>query len=84
MRVPVQGQITLNDVRTMHKLCVSGYGVAQIMAFGSEALLAQQQVVDLFPDWPDERFTLYALYPSRIHPPAKTRRFLAFIQGLAT
>ncbi|MFS2160773.1 LysR family transcriptional regulator [Pseudomonas sp. Pseusp122] len=84
VRVPVEGQITLNDVRTMHELCVSGYGVAQIMAFGSEALLAQQQVVNLFPDWPDERFTLYALYPSRIHPSAKTRRFLAFIQGLAT
>lgn len=83
VRVPIAGQITLNDVRTMHELCVSGYGFAQIMAFGSEALLAQRQLVDVFPDWPDERFTLYALYPSRIHPPAKTRRFLAFIQGLA-
>lgn len=82
LKVPVQGQLTLNDARTMHELCVSGYGIAQIMAFGSEPLLAQQQVVDLFPDWPDERFTLHALYPSRIHPPAKTRRFLAFIQGL--
>jgi DNA-binding transcriptional LysR family regulator len=83
VQVPVKGQIPLNDVRTMHELCVSGYGIAQIMAFGSEALLTQRQVVDLFPDWPDERFTLYALYPSRIHPPAKTRRFLEFIQGLA-
>jgi DNA-binding transcriptional LysR family regulator len=32
---------------------------------------------------PDERFPLYALYPSRHHPPAKTRAFLELVMSLA-
>ena len=83
VRVPTHSQLTVNDVRTMHEVCLSGYGIAQIMQFGSEALLAEGRLVELLSDWGDERFTLHALYPSRIHPPAKTRQFLAFIQSLA-
>ena len=36
------------------------------------------QLVDLFPDWPDETFPLYAFYPSRRQPPAKVRAFVDF------
>ena len=34
------------------------------------------------PDWADEVYPLYALYPSRHHPPAKVRAFLDFIVTL--
>ena len=76
------GQLTVNDVGTMHSACVAGYGIAQIMALGAESLLADGRLVDLFPDWPDERFPLYALHPSRHHPPAKARAFLDFVISL--
>ncbi len=52
------------------------------MELGAESLLAQGQLVDLFPDWPDERFPLYALHPSRHQPPAKTRAFLDFVAAV--
>jgi DNA-binding transcriptional LysR family regulator len=39
--------------------------------------------VDLLPSWPEERFPLYALYPSRLHPSAKTRAFLDLIASLS-
>jgi DNA-binding transcriptional LysR family regulator len=42
-------------------------------------LLADGRLVNLFPDWPDERFSLYALYPSRHHPAAKVRAFIEFV-----
>jgi DNA-binding transcriptional LysR family regulator len=45
-------------------------------------MLKSGQLVDLFPDWPDEKFPLYAYHPSRRHPPAKTRAFLDFIVSL--
>ena len=38
--------------------------------------VAEGRLVELFGDWPDERFGLYALYPSRHNPPAKVRAFL--------
>jgi DNA-binding transcriptional LysR family regulator len=80
--VPTRGALTLNDVGTMHSICVAGYGIAQVMGFGVEHLLASGKLVDLFPDWPDERFPLYALYPSRHYVPAKTRAFLDFVASL--
>jgi DNA-binding transcriptional LysR family regulator len=45
-------------------------------------LLASGRMVDLFPDWPDETFPLYAAYPSRRHLPAKVRAFFDFIVSL--
>lgn len=76
------GQLIVNDVSTMHSACLAGYGIAQVMELGAEHLLASGQLVNLFPQWPDERFPLYALYPSRNHPPAKTRTFLDFVSSI--
>jgi DNA-binding transcriptional LysR family regulator len=36
-------------------------------------------VIELFPDWPDEQFPLYAFHLSRHVPPAKVRAFLDFV-----
>ena len=81
--VQTHGQLTVNDVSSLHGVCLAGHGIAQSMAFGVEALIADGKLVDLFPDWPDETFPLYALYPSRSHPAAKVRAFLDFIVSLS-
>lgn len=83
LAVPTQGRLVVNDAGTLLSACLAGYGIAQVMAFGTEALCASGQLVPLFPDWQDERFPLYALHPSRHHPPAKTRAFLDFVVALA-
>lgn len=83
IKVPVNGRLTLNDARTLHEACLSGHGIAQMMTFGSDELVKKGLLVDLFPDWPDERFPLYAYYPSRLNPAARTRCFLDFIHELA-
>jgi len=55
--------------------------VAQIKALGIQEQLDRGQLVDLFPDWPDERLPLYALYPSRHLPAAKVRAFIDFVMA---
>jgi DNA-binding transcriptional LysR family regulator len=80
--VPTSGQLMVNDAGTLHSICLAGLAVAQTMAFGVGPMLADGRLIDLFPDWPDERFPLYALYPSRHHLPAKTRAFLDFVSAL--
>jgi DNA-binding transcriptional LysR family regulator len=76
--VITQGTLLLTDVSTMINACVAGAGVAQLMSLGIQPLLASGALLELFPDWPDEVFPLYAIYPSRRHPPAKVRAFLDF------
>jgi DNA-binding transcriptional LysR family regulator len=55
-----------------------------MLLLGAEHLIREGQLVNLFPDWPDERFPLYAYHPSRHHMPAKTRVFLDFIVALTS
>jgi DNA-binding transcriptional LysR family regulator len=74
-----RARLTVNDAGTLLSTCIAGYGIAQIMEYGCESLVAEGLLVDLFSDWPDERFPLYAFYPSRHQPSAKTRAFLDFV-----
>ena len=80
--VQTNGRLTLSDTGTKTGACLAGYGVAQILELGHAHLLAEGRLVNLFPDWPEERFPLYAFYPSRHHPPAKTRAFLDLVVAL--
>jgi DNA-binding transcriptional LysR family regulator len=82
IEVPVHGRLTVNDVGTLQSALLAGYGIAQIKELGAESLLADGRLIDLFPDWPDERFPLYVLHPSRHHLAAKTRAFLEFVISL--
>jgi len=81
--VPTHSQLTLNDAGTLESVLLAGLGLAQVMDIGVAPLLASGKLATVLEDWPDERFPLYALYPSRLHPAAKTVAFLDFVQSLA-
>ena len=82
--LPTQGALTVNDAGTLQSACEAGYGIAQMFALPQDPLFAGKRLVTLFPDWPDERFPLYAYHPSRHHVPAKTRAMLDFVVGLVS
>ncbi|UII69888.1 LysR substrate-binding domain-containing protein [Pseudomonas sp. HN11] len=81
--VKTHGRLMVNDVGTMHRICEEGQAVAQVLELGVEAALREGRLIELFADWPDEYFPLYALYPSRHLPPAKVRAFLEFVVALS-
>jgi DNA-binding transcriptional LysR family regulator len=81
--VATRGPLTFTDPKSMLQECVSGTGVAQVIGWGVGNLLESGELVDLFPDWHGERFPLFALHPSRKHPPAKVRAFVDFCVEIA-
>jgi DNA-binding transcriptional LysR family regulator len=81
--VATHGRLTVNDPGALLNACLAGSGIAQMLRLGAEPLIADGRLIDLFPDWPDERYPLHAFYASRRHIPAKTRAFLDFIVGWA-
>lgn len=82
--VATRGRLTVNDPSALFDACLAGTGIAQMLLMGAERLIESGQLVNLFPDWPDERFPLYAYYPSRRNLPAKSRCFLDFVVDLAS
>jgi DNA-binding transcriptional LysR family regulator len=83
VEVATHGRLTVNDPGALLNACLAGSGIAQMLLLGAEHLIAEGRLIDLFPDWPDERYPLYAYHPSRHYMPARTRAFLDFIVGLA-
>ncbi|MBN8903682.1 MAG: LysR family transcriptional regulator [Rhodospirillales bacterium 69-11] len=81
--VKTSGRFTFTDPETMVQACLSGLGIAQVLAFAVDRHLAAGSLVDLFPDWPNETFPLYAVRPSRRLPSAKVEAFLTFCEEIA-
>jgi DNA-binding transcriptional LysR family regulator len=74
----VKGRLLVSDSGTLIGACEAGAGIAQILELGCKHLLDSGRLVELFPEWSDERFPLYVIYPSRLHRAAKVRVFIEF------
>lgn len=83
--VAAQGKrrMLVNDVGTLFAACMAGAGIAQVLSPSVGKLLRERRLVEVLPDWQDELFPLYALYPSRRLTTAKLRAFLEFVVELA-
>ena len=75
-------RLMVSDVETMIGAWCEGAGIAQIMELGSQHIIDTGKLVEIFPDWPDETFPLYAIYPSRRHRAAKVSVFTDFCSRL--
>ena len=76
----VDGRLTVADSGTKLGACLAGFGVAQVIDLGLEHHFNTGALINLFPDWSDERFPLYVYYPSRNHVPAKVRALVDFLR----
>jgi DNA-binding transcriptional LysR family regulator len=77
--IKARGRLVVNDLATKLAACAAGNGIAQTIELGLAPLLESGMLVQVLPDWAEERFPLYAYYPSRHLPPAKVRAFLDFV-----
>lgn len=68
----------MSDSGTLIGACEAGAGIGQVLEIGCAELLRSGRLVELFPEWSDERFPLYAVHPSRLHRAAKVRAFIEF------
>jgi len=82
VNIATSGRLVVNDAGTLYSVCEHGHAVAQMLDLGLAPALESGALIELFPDWPDERFPLYAFYPSRHLPAAKVRAFLDFVAAL--
>jgi DNA-binding transcriptional LysR family regulator len=80
--VATSGPLLMTDVATMVAACAAGAGIAQLLAISAQPFLASGQLIELFPDWPDETFPLYAVRPSRRLAPLKVATFIDFCEEI--
>ena len=78
----VSGQVVMDDPSAALAACEAGQGLFQSLELGLAPWLQSGRLVQVLKDWAEERFPLYALYPSRRQAPAKVRAFLDFVQAI--
>jgi DNA-binding transcriptional LysR family regulator len=74
----IKARLLVSDSGTLVGACEAGAGIGQVLEIGCAETLRAGRLVELLPDWSDERFPLYAVYPSRLHRAAKVRSFIEF------
>jgi DNA-binding transcriptional LysR family regulator len=78
--VTPKARVIANDVTVALAACVAGVGVVQKLEMELRATPGLD-LIDLFPEWNEERYPLYAYFPSRRHTPGKVRAFLDFVSA---
>ena len=81
--VKVSSRLVMDDPSAAMAACLAGQGIFQSLAIGLAPFLSRGELVQILPEWSEERFPLYAYHPSRHLPPAKVRALLDFIQEIA-
>jgi DNA-binding transcriptional LysR family regulator len=79
VKIATPGRLIVSDIVNLHGICVAGWGIAQVLEIAVKPMLATGALVKLLPAWSDERFPIYAVYPSRNYVPPKVRVFLDFV-----
>jgi len=74
----IKARLLVSDSGTLVGACEAGAGIGQVLEIGCAETLRAGRLVELLPDWSDERFPLYAIYPSRLHRAAKVSSFIEF------
>ena len=75
----INGSFCSNNGDVLLEAAMQGLGITLLPDFIVEEGLADGRLVKILVDYERAPLTLFALYPSRQHVPAKTRRFLEYL-----
>jgi DNA-binding transcriptional LysR family regulator len=81
VKVATTGRLIVSDIVNLHSICLAGWGIAQVLEVAVRPMLETGALVKLLPEWGDERFPIYAVYPSRNYVPPKVRVFIDFVSS---
>jgi DNA-binding transcriptional LysR family regulator len=81
VKIATPGRLIMSDIVNLHGICVAGWGIAQALEVAVKPMLETGALVKLLPEWADERYPIYAVYPSRNYVPPKVRVFIDFVSS---
>ncbi|SAL31182.1 LysR family transcriptional regulator [Caballeronia cordobensis] len=74
-------QIVVNDAQALRVALLAGAGVSAMPHYFVADDIRAGRLVRLFPDYPLQGASVYAVYPSRQHVDAKIRTFVEFLSA---
>ncbi|MCA0176190.1 MAG: LysR family transcriptional regulator [Proteobacteria bacterium] len=79
--IEIEPRITSNSQLSLQQLCVSGLGLAFVVATDAQDDVQARRLVHVLPDWRVPPLPLWAVTPQRDRKPAKVRHAIAALQA---
>ena len=80
--IAAPGSLMVNETGALLGACLGGQGIAQPLELYAADYIADNRLVQVLPDWAEERFPLYVYHRSQHLMSAKVRAFLDFLVEL--
>ncbi len=77
--VKVNGQMMVTDTGGLLAACLSGHGIGQPLEIYTRPFIADGRLVQLLPEWAEEKFPLYIYHHAPQMMSAKVRSFLDYV-----
>ncbi|WP_186378582.1 LysR family transcriptional regulator [Yersinia kristensenii] len=74
-----KGNYQVNNSEALYDALLAGLGICQMPKFIVGPALADGRLVSLLPNYWLPKHSIYAIYPQRLHVPAKMRTFLDYL-----
>ncbi|MBN6711256.1 LysR family transcriptional regulator [Haemophilus haemoglobinophilus] len=81
-RIKMRSKLISNNGLTLAELAKNGLGIINTPLFFIENELASGELVEILPEYRQQKLDLHIVYPHRRHLSAKVRAFIDFIVGL--
>lgn len=81
-RLKMRSKLVCNNGLTLAELAKSGLGIINTPRFFVDQALRTGELVEILPEYHQQKLDIHLVYPHRRHLPAKTKAFITFIQGL--
>jgi DNA-binding transcriptional LysR family regulator len=76
--IEVTGRVTVDDVGSLLEAVLSSCGIAQLLGAYCHEFLKRESLVQLLPDWAEERYSLQAIHQAGEELSPRAEAFLAF------
>ncbi len=81
-RIKMRSKLISNNGLTLAELAKNGLGIINTPLFFIEDELASGELVEILPEYRQQKLDLHIVYPHRRHLSAKVKAFIDFIVGL--
>jgi DNA-binding transcriptional LysR family regulator len=81
-RIPMAGNVTVNNSEAYLAACLAGLGIVQVPAVSLQALLTSGDLVEVLPQWRAPALPVTLLYAQRRHVAPRVRLFMDWVAGV--
>ena len=81
-RFKIQSKVVSNSGLALLEMAKAGLGIVNLPRFIIGQSLEKGELIEILPEYKQQRLEIHVVYPNRRHLPIKVRAFIEFLSGL--